>query len=166
MTSGMWDLAIAGLENVLKTGIATAPQSSNVAHNDGPAHLQGLHAVKPRTSKEQVVTLSKEAALVLERLKVVVVRQHLPTLQLSATAHIGGYMARMVSEQIECDDCCTITTKAMSKEPLQKLTRYQDRRGPVYLSNVLLYFLDTLRELVKTTDSASGLCCASCPLHS
>ncbi|KAG0445416.1 hypothetical protein HPB47_015514, partial [Ixodes persulcatus] len=45
--------AMAGLEKILKTGIATAPASCNVAHDDAPPHLQGLQAVQPRPSQEQ-----------------------------------------------------------------------------------------------------------------
>ncbi|KAG0412532.1 hypothetical protein HPB47_010330 [Ixodes persulcatus] len=34
--------AMAGLEKIMKTGIATAPTSCNVAQEDAPAHVQGL----------------------------------------------------------------------------------------------------------------------------
>uniref|UniRef100_A0A147BB70 Putative transposase protein n=2 Tax=Ixodes ricinus TaxID=34613 RepID=A0A147BB70_IXORI len=141
--------AMAGLEKILKTGIATAPASCNVAHDDAPPHLEGLRAVQPRPSQEQAVTISRDAAFILRRLRVSQVQARLPTLQLSATVHVGGYIARVVSEQMGCESCCTVTAKPRCNQPLQKLTHYQDRGGLLYPSDELLHVLDTLRAFVE-----------------
>lgn len=73
----------------------------------------------------------------------------LPTLQLSATVYIGGYIARVVSEHIDCEKCCALTTKPPTNQPLQQFTRLQDRGGLLYPSDQLLYILETLQLFVE-----------------
>uniref|UniRef100_A0A6B0UQ01 Putative transposase protein n=1 Tax=Ixodes ricinus TaxID=34613 RepID=A0A6B0UQ01_IXORI len=126
-------------------GIAAVSQeSSNVAHRDGPAHLHILQAVQPQPAKEPL-QLSRDATFVLGRLKVSKVHQRLPTLQLSATVYVEGYVARIVAEKMACENCCAISKKPMSNEPMQQLTRYQDHGGLMYPSDDLMHVLDTLR---------------------
>uniref|UniRef100_A0A147BC10 Putative transposase protein n=1 Tax=Ixodes ricinus TaxID=34613 RepID=A0A147BC10_IXORI len=141
---------LSGLEKMLKTGIATASRASNVAHSgDTEPHLQGLRHVQPRASKELKLELSRDAKCVLGRLKVSEVRQRLPTLELSATAYVRGYIARVVSEHMECDSCITVTTKPVCNQPVMQFIRNQDRGGLIYPSDQLVYVLDTLKELVR-----------------
>ncbi|CAN7978256.1 unnamed protein product [Ixodes persulcatus] len=49
-----------------------------------------------------------------------------------------------------CENCCAITTKPMSNQPMQQLTQYRDRGGLMYPSDDLTHVLDTLREFVET----------------
>ncbi|XP_040076067.1 uncharacterized protein LOC120848163 [Ixodes scapularis] len=139
---------LCGLEKILKTGIAAVSQESNVAHRDGPTQLHTLQAVQPQPAKEPL-QLSRDATFVLGRLRISKVRQRLPTLQLSATVYVGGYIARIVAEKMACENCCAITTKPMSNQPVQQLTRYQDRGGLMYPSDDLMHVLDALREFVE-----------------
>ncbi|XP_049267625.1 uncharacterized protein LOC125756747 [Rhipicephalus sanguineus] len=94
--------------------------------------------------------LPEEAVHVLERLKRTNVPARLPTLQLSAVVYVGGYIARVVMEHMDCEDCCAVTTKALSNQPLQQFVRHQDRGGLLYPSDKLLYVLETLRQFVET----------------
>lgn len=108
---------LSGLEKILKTGIAAVSQESNVAHRDGPAYLHTLQAVQPQPAKEPL-QLSRDATFVLGRLKGSEVRQRLPSLQLSTTVYVGGYVARIVAEKMACENCCAITTKPMRYQPM------------------------------------------------
>lgn len=74
----------------------------------------------------------------------------LPTLQLSATVYVGGYVALAIREHVTCDSCCSMTSKPLSNQPLQQLTRNQDRGGLLYPSHQLVYVLDILRLFVET----------------
>ncbi|KAH8018264.1 hypothetical protein HPB51_000875 [Rhipicephalus microplus] len=62
---------------------------------------------------------------------------------------MGGYIARVVREHIDCDYCCPLTSKLPSSQPLQQFTRHQDRGGLLYSSDELLYVLETLRMLAS-----------------
>lgn len=46
---------------------------------------------------------------------------------------------------MECDNCGELTSKVPSSQPLQQLTKNQDRGGLLYPSNELLYVLEKLR---------------------
>ncbi|KAH6921007.1 hypothetical protein HPB50_028006 [Hyalomma asiaticum] len=52
---------------------------------------------------------------------------------------------------MDCEDCCAVTTKALSNQPLQQFVRHQDRGGLLYPSDKLLYVLETLRKFVETS---------------
>lgn len=106
----------------------------------------------PGTSGTQECSAAADlpvAALnVLKRLKFATVPPSFPTLQLSATVYVGGYIARIVQEHAACEDCCAVTSKPVSAQPLQQLTLHQDRGGLLYPSDKLLYVLETLRHFV------------------
>lgn len=141
--------AMSGLEKLLKTGIAAASESSNVLHNERPELRKGILVNAPVTSGSSV-KLPPEAGLVLERLKIARVPASLPTLQLSATVYVGGYIARVIREHVTCDSCYSLMSKPLSYQPLQQLTRNQDRGGLLYPSDQLVYVLDILRLFVET----------------
>lgn len=95
-----------------------------------------------------MLELSREATFSLGRLKVFEVRQRLPTLELSATAYVDGYIVRVVSEQMRSENCCAVSTKPMCNHPLRQLTRKQDRGGLLYPSDELVHVIDALKEFV------------------
>lgn len=94
--------------------------------------------------------LPEEAIHVLERLKRTNVPASLPTLQLSAVVYVGGYLARVVMEYIDCEGCCAVTTKALSNQPLRQFVRHQETGGLLYNSDKLLYVLETLGQFLET----------------
>lgn len=109
---------MSGLEKLLKTRIPAAPENSNVLHSQEPGHSNALSTVRPQTPKS-VAELSVAAVKVLERLKAPTIPGGFPTLQVSATVYVGGYIARVVNEHIECENCVALTTKPLSSQPLQ-----------------------------------------------
>ncbi|KAH8033862.1 hypothetical protein HPB51_016634 [Rhipicephalus microplus] len=58
----------------------------------------------------------------------------------------GGYIAHVVSEKVNCENCVSVCSKPASNQPLLQLTRHQDRGGLLYPSDQLLFVLDTLRD--------------------
>ncbi|KAH6919553.1 hypothetical protein HPB50_029469 [Hyalomma asiaticum] len=129
--------AVSGLQKLPKTGIASASENRNVLRSEEAGRNNG-----PVVARQQTPTIStklpEEAIHVLERLKRTNVPTSLPTLQLSAVGYVGGYIARVVMEHMDCDDCCAVTTKALSNQPLQQFVRHQDRGGVLYPSDKLL----------------------------
>ncbi|KAH9366530.1 hypothetical protein HPB48_010316 [Haemaphysalis longicornis] len=91
---------MSGLEKLLKTGIAAASEESNVLHTEQPEPSKGLLLTATEACNSSG-ELPLEAAHVLKRLKVARVPASLPTLQLSATVYVGGYIARY--HQGTCD---------------------------------------------------------------
>ncbi|KAH6928307.1 hypothetical protein HPB50_014116 [Hyalomma asiaticum] len=51
---------------------------------------------------------------------------------------------------MECEKCCAVTSKPLTKQPPQQLTSRQDRGGLLYPSDKLLHVLETLRGFVQT----------------
>ncbi|XP_077489494.1 uncharacterized protein LOC144100410 [Amblyomma americanum] len=140
---------LSGLEKVLKTGIAATSEHSNVLHHESH-HSTGLRTAG-LCALGRIDELPRAALEILGRLDVQHVPASLPTLQLSATFYVGGYIARVISEHMECEQCCLLTTKPPTGNPLEQFTREQDRGGLLYPSDELLYVLDTLRLFVETS---------------
>lgn len=154
MSSGSNDVldvraALTGLEKILKTGIAASSEGSNVAHSEPAATSRPLPAEVLTSSLQSKSALTRRALVILERLNSTVLPQHLPSLQISATVYIGGYIARVISEQMKCDSCIAISTKPVTNQPLLQFTRSQDRGGLLYPSDQLLFALDTVRAFAE-----------------
>ncbi|KAH6937647.1 hypothetical protein HPB50_003076 [Hyalomma asiaticum] len=164
MSSGTNDMldvraALSGLEKILKTGIPAANVTSNVAHAESvtSSPLPGsASSSQPVCTSSALVSSAantdvqtppslKKAVVVLQRLTTSVLPQYLPSLQISATVYVGGYIARVVSEKVNCENCVSLCTKPVTNQPLLQLTRNQDRGGLLYPSDQLLFILDTLR---------------------
>ncbi|KAH6927348.1 hypothetical protein HPB50_001999 [Hyalomma asiaticum] len=141
--------AVSGLQKLLKTGIAAASENSNVLRSEEAGQNNGVVVARQQTPKIST-KLPAEAVHVLERLKRTNVPASLPTLQLSAVVCVGGYIACVVMEHMDCDDCCAVTIKALSNQPLQQFVWHQDRGGLLYPSDKLLCVLETLRQFVET----------------
>ncbi|XP_050032440.1 uncharacterized protein [Dermacentor andersoni] len=152
MSSGCNDMldvraALSGLEKLLKTGIAVSNAASNIAHKEcGAMSGHILSSMPPLPSTVQAVPKLSRARLALQRLNTTILPQQLSSLQISATAYVGGYIARVVGEHIDCENCVTLCTKPVSNQPLFQLTRSQDRGGLLYPSDQLLFVLDCLRD--------------------
>ncbi|KAH6948127.1 hypothetical protein HPB50_023065 [Hyalomma asiaticum] len=136
--------ALSGLQKVLKIGIAASNPLSNVAHSE-PATMSLTVSEKPETSVQPHSQLGRVALNVLQRLKTTVLPVYMPSLQISATVYVGGYIVRVISEQMNCENCVAIASKPLTNQPLQVFTRSQDRGGLLYPSDQLLFVLDTLR---------------------
>ncbi|KAH7953311.1 hypothetical protein HPB49_007026 [Dermacentor silvarum] len=138
--------AISGLEKLLKTGIAILSENSNVLHKQEPGHVDVLSAPVAALPVHCSV-LSAVAVKELDRLKRNAVPTY-PNLQVSTAVYVGGYIARVVREHVECQDCCSLMTKPLTGQPLQQFTRHQDRGGLLYPSDEILYVLEGLRMFV------------------
>lgn len=151
MSSGCNDMlnvrsVLSGLEKVLKTGIAASSATSNVAHSECAVNVStGTLPTEASPSPAQQLPQLQRAALVLQRLNATVLPQHLPSLQISATVYVGGYIARVISEHMSCENCTSVCTKPASNQPIFQFTRSQDRGGLLYPSDELLFAVDVLR---------------------
>ncbi|KAH7965172.1 hypothetical protein HPB49_004561 [Dermacentor silvarum] len=136
---------MSGLDKLLKTGIVSASECSNILHEIEHVKSKAL-ATAVRTRKEPPI-LPSAVIHIQEPFKVQTMPASLPTLQVRATVYMGGYIrvARVVREHIECDNCGEITSKVPSSQPLQQLTKNQDRGGLLFPSDERLYVLETLR---------------------
>lgn len=124
--------------------------SGTLAANAAPSTSEPActsHAQPTSTSHTLAQTPSqlKRAAIVLQRLTASMLPQYLPSLQISATVYVGGYIARVVSEKMNCENCLAVCTKPVNNQPLLQFSRCQDRGGLLYPSDQLLFALDTLR---------------------
>ncbi|KAH7956473.1 hypothetical protein HPB52_010041 [Rhipicephalus sanguineus] len=139
--------AMSGLEKLLKTGIAAVNEGSNVLHEQqsGPSNALPAAARTPRDPSE----LPRGGTAVLKRFKVKTVPAIVPTLHVTATVYMGGYIAPVVREHIDFDYCWQLTSNVPSSQPLQQFTRQQDRGGLLYPSDELLDVLETLRMLAS-----------------
>ncbi|KAH6932411.1 hypothetical protein HPB50_005354 [Hyalomma asiaticum] len=129
--------AVSGLQKLLKTGIAAASENSNVLRSEEAGQNNRVVVARQQTPTISA-KLPQEAVHVSERLKRTNVPASLPTLQLSATVYVGGYIARVVMEHTDCKDCCAVTTKALCNHPLQQFVRHQDRGGLLHPLDKLL----------------------------
>ncbi|KAH7978796.1 hypothetical protein HPB49_006774 [Dermacentor silvarum] len=141
--------ALSGLEKVLKTGIAASNALSNVAHSETAGISTALLRKTPAEQVQPRSEIAKTAMTVLERLNTTLLPLHLPSLQISATVYIGGYIARVIMEQMNCENCVALCTKPVTNQPLLTFTRSQDRGGLLYTSYQLLFVLDTLRTFAE-----------------
>ncbi|KAH8018237.1 hypothetical protein HPB51_000848 [Rhipicephalus microplus] len=114
MSSGTNDMldvraALSGLEKILKSGIAAANVTSNVAHTESATSAplpDSASSSQPVCTSSALVSSSantdvqtppslKKAVVVLQRLTTSVLPQYLPSLQISATVYVGGHIARV-----------------------------------------------------------------------
>ncbi|KAH6942494.1 hypothetical protein HPB50_006636 [Hyalomma asiaticum] len=163
LSSGISDMldvraALSGLEKILKTGTAAANVTSNVAHADTvtSAPLPGsVSSSQPACTSSALVSSAantdvqtppslKKSVVVLQRLTTSVLPRYLPSLQISATVYVGGYIACVVGEKVNCENCVSLCMKPVTNQPLLQQTHNQGRGGLLYPSNQLLFILDTL----------------------
>ncbi|KAM7309977.1 hypothetical protein ISCGN_006946 [Ixodes scapularis] len=138
--------AISRIEKILKTGLITASQQSNVSHaaSTSSGMTSAIRCIPPAVSAATPFQLPQSAAEILEKLSDPNV-QYLPSLELSATAHVGGYIARVVQEHFSCFFCIPLLTKPKTNSALQGITNHLDRGGLLYPSDELAHLLNVLR---------------------
>ncbi|KAK8768486.1 hypothetical protein V5799_015049, partial [Amblyomma americanum] len=94
---------LSGIEKTLKTGIASASSTSNVMAAEGSGCLSTLPQQKNTregTSEEFPADACRELTERLKRGQPL-----LPTRDVAALAMVGGYLARAVQENIDCEEC-------------------------------------------------------------
>ncbi|KAH8026692.1 hypothetical protein HPB51_024191 [Rhipicephalus microplus] len=131
MSSGCNDMlnvrsVLQGLEKVLKTGLAASSMASNVAHRECAQMSTGTLLTEASPSLTQQLPQLQRAACVLQRLNATVLPQHLPSLEISATVYVRGYIARVINEHMCCGSCTAVCTKPSSNQPILQFTRSQD----------------------------------------
>ncbi|XP_075538562.1 uncharacterized protein LOC142572968 [Dermacentor variabilis] len=137
---------LSGIEKVLKTGIISASESSNVV--DTTSHASGALHNAGKSRHDPSRHFPAEATRLLgERLKKPD-RLH-PTVAMAAISMVGGYLARVVQEQIDCSNCISPVLKPSSASPSDSLIRHQDRRGLLYPSRQLVHVLHALKMYVE-----------------
>lgn len=138
---------VHALERILKTGIITASKHSNVSHavamqSSAPVNVPRL----PQPEVRMELPTKAESAL---RKPIEPRPAQLTSLELAATAHVGGYIARVVTEKVHCEYCCQLVLKAQSGQAMQAITKHQDRGGLIYPSDDLVYLLDILKQFAE-----------------
>lgn len=145
----MWDVraALSGLDKLLQTVIAASNAASNIALKEHAAmsgHVvdgklssaqRASASIPVLTSTVQAVPQLLRARLVLRRLITAILPQHLPSLQVSAIAYVGGYTARIV-RKYDCENCIALCTKPVSNHPILPFTESQyPRWAPIAIGS-------------------------------
>ncbi|KAH8031884.1 hypothetical protein HPB51_021073 [Rhipicephalus microplus] len=134
MSSGCNDMlnvryVLRGREKVLKTGPAASSMASNVAHRECAQMSTGTLLTEASPSLTQQLPQLQRAACVLQRLNATVLPQHLPSLEISATIFVGGYIARVINEHMCCGSCTAVCTKPASNQPILQFTAARTEVG-------------------------------------
>ncbi|KAH6939989.1 hypothetical protein HPB50_023869 [Hyalomma asiaticum] len=138
---------LTGIEKTLKTGVASASSTSNIMAAEESNCLSTLPQqknTKVQTSEEFPADARRELIERLNRDKPL-----LPTPDVAALAMVGGYLARAVRENIECEECFALLTKPNTSTPSDSLIKHQDRGGFLYPSAQLLDVLYALQKFVE-----------------
>ncbi|KAH7979598.1 hypothetical protein HPB49_010001 [Dermacentor silvarum] len=138
---------LTGIEKTLKTGIASASNTSNIMAAEESDYLSTLPQQKntrEQTSEEFPAGARRELIERLNRDKPL-----LPTPDVAALAMVGGYLARAVREYFECVECFALLTKPNASTPSDSLIKHQDRGGLLYPSAQLLDVLYALQKFVE-----------------
>ncbi|XP_075746495.1 uncharacterized protein LOC142803981 [Rhipicephalus microplus] len=138
---------LTGIEKTLKTGVASTLSTSNIMAAEESNCLSTLPQQKNtrvQTSEEFPADARRELIERLNRDKPL-----LPTPDVAASAMVGGYLARAVRENIECEECFALLTKPSASTPSDSLIKHQDRGGLLYTSAQLLNVLYALQKFVK-----------------
>ncbi|XP_075534018.1 uncharacterized protein LOC142567728 [Dermacentor variabilis] len=136
---------LSGIERVLKTGIISASKNSNVV--DTTSHASGALHNAGKSRDDHSGHFPAEATRLLEdRLKKPA--SLLPTVDMAAISMVGGYLARVIQEHVDCSSCISLVSKPSSASPSDSLIRHQDRGGLLYPSRQLVHVLHALKMYV------------------
>ncbi|KAL1433292.1 hypothetical protein MTO96_012691 [Rhipicephalus appendiculatus] len=138
---------LAGIEKTLKIGVASASSTSNIMapeESDSLSKLPQQKNTREQTSDEFPADARRELIEQLNR-----DRPPLPTPDVAALAMVGGYLARTVRENFECEECFALLTKPNASKPSDSLIKHQDRGGLLYPSAQLLNVLYALQQFVE-----------------
>lgn len=146
---------LTGIEKTVKTGVILASSTSNImAAEDSDCLLtlpQQKKNTREQTSEEFPADARRELIERLNRDKPL-----LPTPAVAALAMVGGYLARAVRENFECEECFLLLTKPNASTPSDSLIKHQDRRGLLYPSAQLLDVLYALQKFVEVLPKSSA----------
>ncbi|KAG0419857.1 hypothetical protein HPB47_003833, partial [Ixodes persulcatus] len=128
-----------GLEKMLKTGLIASSSQSNtgtlvtVSSNPAKATISF-----PLTAEEKLRELCIPPRL----------QQTGPGA--ASIAMVGGFIARAISEKINCDSCIALVLKPKSSAPADGLIAYQDGGGLCYHTSERITALTALKSFVDT----------------
>lgn len=136
-----------GLEKMLKTGLIASSNQSNVASSSsyqaGTLVTVSSNSAKATTSFP-LIAEDKLRELCLSP------RPQQPGPGAASIAMVGGFIARAISEKINCDSCIALVLKPKSSAPVDGLIAYQDRGGLCYPTSELITALTALKSFVDT----------------
>ncbi|XP_077492721.1 uncharacterized protein LOC144103890 [Amblyomma americanum] len=135
---------LSGVEKVLKTGLVSASLNSNVV--DTSNHSLGPLSTKPAVTQHVDLFPQETRRLLGDLLKNP--KSLLPTPDTAALSMLGGYLARVVQEKLDCSSCTAFLTRPASSAPSDSLI-HQDRGGLFYPSTEFVYVLYALRKYIE-----------------
>ncbi|KAL1472758.1 hypothetical protein MTO96_022788 [Rhipicephalus appendiculatus] len=126
---------LTGIEKTLKTSVASASSTSNIMapeESDSLSKLPQQKNTREQTSDDFPADARRKLIEQLNR-----DRPLLPTPDVAALAIVGGYLARTVRENFECEECFALLTKPNASKPSDSLIKHQDRGGLLTCCNLL-----------------------------
>ncbi|XP_077485881.1 uncharacterized protein LOC144096945 [Amblyomma americanum] len=135
---------LSGVEKVQKTGLVSASLNSNVVGTSN--HSLGPLSTKPAVTQHVDLFPQETRRLLGDLLKNP--KSLLPTSDTAALSMLGGYLARVVQEKLDCSSCTAFLTRPASSAPSGSLI-HQDRGGLFYPSTEFVYVLYALRKYIE-----------------
>ncbi|XP_040076321.1 uncharacterized protein LOC115332258 [Ixodes scapularis] len=139
---------LSGIEKMLKTGIASKSDCSNVVSVDNSSSLSTMLRDQTTMAEQAAGHFPREALTMLSE-NLNEDKALLPTPDIAALAMVGGYLARAIGERTSCEECLSLLTKPSSSAPSDALIKHQDRGGLLYPSGELLHVLYSLRRYIE-----------------
>uniref|UniRef100_A0A6G5AG52 Uncharacterized protein n=1 Tax=Rhipicephalus microplus TaxID=6941 RepID=A0A6G5AG52_RHIMP len=132
---------------MLKTGIVTASQKSNVSSS---ASFCSSRAVTIAQVDGSTVAVSVNVKLAQQALRelCMLTSSFLPTPHMAAIALVAGYISRVVSEKTVCDSCISLVQNPEEDFGMDGLIAHQDRGGLFYPTQQLIRVLHALKRYV------------------
>ncbi|KAG0435080.1 hypothetical protein HPB47_018692 [Ixodes persulcatus] len=120
---------LCGLEKMLKTGIVSSSKQSNVNYSASFCGTSGVSSDKTANDSHPNKRFFPPAAEQRLRGMCSMPGQWLPNPEVAAIALIVGYLARVMTEKLNCQDCVERVEKAKGNAPVDGLIAHQDRGG-------------------------------------
>lgn len=139
------------LHKILVTGLVSASCSGN-AESDSACNT--WMPSKSTLPNEKIVNVSSPVSnsRMLARLKYLEEEPtELPSVSMTAAAaaYVGGYLARVVEENIHCEDCVNKLSSVQSPSPMMALIKGKDRGGLRYPKPTFVMFLARLERVTN-----------------
>ncbi|KAG0443010.1 hypothetical protein HPB47_015386 [Ixodes persulcatus] len=148
-----------GLEKMLKTGLIASSNQSNVAssssYQTGTLVTVSSHPVKATVSSHPAKASISFPLIAEEKLRELCLspkpqQPGQPGPGAASIAMVGRFIARAISEKINCDCCIALVLKPKSSAPVDDLIAYQDKGGLCYPTSELITALTALKSFVDT----------------
>lgn len=138
------------LHKILVTGLVSSSFSGNVRPDS--ACSSWMPSTRKSVNEEiQDVCVPVLNSQMLAQLKYMEEEPtELPSVSMTtaAAAYIGGYLVRVVEENIQCDDCVNRVSSAQSPSPIMALIKGKDRGGLRYPKPIFVMLLTRLERVV------------------